>query len=410
VEHAGPLGDRRRLLVGHVRHAEPATERQLRQVEGDDEVGHRLDGEGEAREGEHVAADVGVHADEVDARRRLGPCHRSRGGTRRQREAELRVVLAGLHVHVGVRLDAGRDPQQHGGAPVPAGDERLEPVELVVAVDHDPADACVQGCGQLPRRLVVAVEDDRGGVGPCRERHVQLPAGGDVDAHALLGHERRHRPAEEGLAGVARAVAEGCDGLPAALAEVELVVDEQRCPVLGGEVEQVDATDGEAAPVVDGRGEGEEVAGQLHRGPQRPADAATHRPRTRPGRSARTSTGAITGAGYRRATRGQVPARRSSPATGRRGTVAPGGGLVVHARRLVDPTEEGAARRLEALGELHRSGLAEQLPRPGGEAVGGVLDPLPQRDPLGQDRATAGQPTSREGPPTGVEVSRRGAP
>jgi hypothetical protein len=207
-----------------------------------------------------------------------------------------------------VGLDPGGHPQQDLWHPGPAGHEVLEPVELVVAVDHDAPHAGVEGGRQLVGGLVVAVEDDPPGFGAARQGDVQLAARRDVDAHPLLGHQCRHRLAEERLAGVAGTVTEGGDRLPAALPEVQLVVDEQRRPVLHGEVAQVDPADGEAARAVDHGGEGQQV------GRQRPA-ARRHAP-YRVSRTPRRSPprggvragrppvvgarGPATGAGYRR--------------------------------------------------------------------------------------------------------------
>ena len=57
-------------------------------------------------------------------------------------EAELRVVLPGGDELVGVGVDARRDPQPGPTASgSPSACERVEPVELVEAVDHDVANA-----------------------------------------------------------------------------------------------------------------------------------------------------------------------------------------------------------------------------------------------------------------------------
>ena len=87
------------------------------------------------------------------------PADRLGRGAGGQREAELLVLLAGLDVLVGVRLDAGRDPDVDALAdPGPLGDGR-EPGDLLGGVDDDacrrrPSTARVE----LGDRLVVAVE------------------------------------------------------------------------------------------------------------------------------------------------------------------------------------------------------------------------------------------------------------
>src|SRR5690606_707194 len=68
----------------------------------------------------------------------------------------------------------------------------------------------------------------------------------------------RHRLAEERLRRVRHAVAERLAGLPAAGAQVVLVVDEERRTELLGEPHDVVAVEGEAAVVADRRSVGEE--------------------------------------------------------------------------------------------------------------------------------------------------------
>ncbi len=158
-----------------------------------------------------------------------------RGGTRGHREAELGVLLPGAHELVRVRLDTGGDPDEDLRA-VRAGwaglEKAPEPGDLVEGVDDDPADAMLQRRGQLVGRLVVAVQDepirrDTGG-----ERDVELTAGSHIEVHALLVGQPGHGAAQERLGGVGDAVAPGRDGLAAGLAQVVLVVDEQRRPEL----------------------------------------------------------------------------------------------------------------------------------------------------------------------------------
>ena len=150
-------------------------------------------------------------------------------------EAELRVDLAGADELVGVGLDARRDAQQHRRpSRPPRGHERLEAVELVVAVDDDAADARRRRrAAQLVLGLVVAVQDEPVGGHPGGEGDVELAAGGHVEVQPLLVGEAGHRPAEERLRGVGGAVGERVDGLPAPGPQVRLVVDEQRRAELG---------------------------------------------------------------------------------------------------------------------------------------------------------------------------------
>ena len=94
---------------------------------------------------------------------------------------------------------------------------------------------------------------------------MQLAAGGDVEVHALLVGEARHGDAEEGLGRVGDATGEGGDGLAAAVAQVLLVVHEERCAELVGDVEQVAPTDREPTVVADDGVVGEQVAGKRRR-------------------------------------------------------------------------------------------------------------------------------------------------
>ena len=134
------------------------------------------------------------------------------------------------------------------------GVERVEPVELVEAVDDDVADALAQRHPQLVDALVVAVHRQRVGRDAGAQRDEHLAAAGDVEQHPLLVREARHRHAQERLGRVDRVLmAERVDRLAAAVAEVLLVVDEQRRAVLGGELGDGEAADRQPAVGGDGR-------------------------------------------------------------------------------------------------------------------------------------------------------------
>ena len=119
-------------------------------------------------------------------------------------EAELRVVLAGGDVLVGVGVHAGRDAQQHVGHGGAGGVERVEAVELVEAVDDDVAHAGLDRHAQLVDALVVAVQRARRRRHAGGQRDVQLAAAGHVEQHPLLVGEAGHRPAQERLRRVDR--------------------------------------------------------------------------------------------------------------------------------------------------------------------------------------------------------------
>jgi hypothetical protein len=105
-------------------------------------------------------------------------------------------------------------PEQHRGRAGRGRHDRFEAIELVGAVDDDPADTDVDGAGELGLGLVVAVQHetvgrDAGGQATCSSRRsrrrVPSPPRGPA----------RHRPAEERLGGVGGPVAERLDRLPA---------------------------------------------------------------------------------------------------------------------------------------------------------------------------------------------------
>ena len=182
--------------------------------------GQHLDRPLERRQREDLAADVGVHADQLD--RGSGPAQpgdRLGGRARGQAEAELGVVLAGPHVLVGVGLDAGRDPDQDGRARPGGdlGDQSLEPVDLVEGVDDDAADPGRERRGAARRRTCCcrAGRAARPGTPAARATWSSPPVETSM-AHALLVGQAGHGPAEERLRGVGDPVAEGGDRLPAA--------------------------------------------------------------------------------------------------------------------------------------------------------------------------------------------------
>ena len=133
--------------------------------------------------------------------------HRLGGRARGHGEAELGVLLAGADELVGVRLDARGDPHEHRG---PRRRRRRvssrppEPGDLVEGVDDDAARPRLERGGQLVVGLVVAVQDQALGGHAGRQRDVQLAAGRDVEAHALLVGQAGHGPAQERLGGVGR--------------------------------------------------------------------------------------------------------------------------------------------------------------------------------------------------------------
>ena len=80
-------------------------------------------------------------------------------------EAELAVQDAGCGVDVGVRVNAGREPEQNGLHHATTGGDVVEQVEFVEAVHDDASAAYFEGVFELLGRLVVAVEIDVGEIG-----------------------------------------------------------------------------------------------------------------------------------------------------------------------------------------------------------------------------------------------------
>ena len=189
------------------------------------------------------------------------PRHRLRRCARRQAEPELRVLLAGAHELVGVRLDARRHAHEDrdGAAGTAVPRHGAEPVQLVERVDDDPADARLHGAAQLRGVLVVAVQHQPVGRHAGGQGGVQLAAGRHVEAHALFVHEPRHRRAQERLGGVGHAFAPGRRACRQRAPQMGLVVDEHRGPVLGGQRQQVDTADGDVPVGADGGAVGEQA-------------------------------------------------------------------------------------------------------------------------------------------------------
>ncbi len=110
---------------------------------------------------------------------------------------------------------------------------------------------CFRAVASSSVDLLLPCRTSRSGGDAGRERHVELATGRDVEVHALLVGQAGHGAAQEGLGGVGDAVAPGRDRLPAGVAQVLLVVDEERGAELLDELQEVDAADVEVAPLVD---------------------------------------------------------------------------------------------------------------------------------------------------------------
>ena len=208
AQTVGVVEDVHRVVGGGVGDALAAAEVELGQHDAvlvadlGQQRDHAVSRQLEAVHVEDVAADVAVQPDQLERGQSEHRADRLSSSAARQREAELLVLLAGLDVLVGVRLDARRhadvDPLAHA---VALGD-RCQALDLDGAVDDETADAGADPALELGDALVVAVEQQPLGGEACLQRDGQLAAGAHVERQALLGDPAGDRRAEERLAGV----------------------------------------------------------------------------------------------------------------------------------------------------------------------------------------------------------------
>ena len=121
----------------------------------------------------------------------------------------------------------------------------LESFDLAEGVDDDSAHACFQGHLQFGDRLVVPVKHKSISRDPCGKGDVQFATGGNIEGHAFHVGEPCHRGAHERFGRVCHPVWERGHCLPAAGPQLGLVVDEQRCPVLVRQCDEIAAANGE---------------------------------------------------------------------------------------------------------------------------------------------------------------------
>ena len=144
----------------------------------------------ESRRAEDLRADVAVQPDEREAVDLADARDRGRGI--RQREAELLILVRRREEVVGLGVHAAVDAHEHRLHGVAALDDRGEALELDPAVDHDRADAHLDGALELGDRLVVAVEAEASRVGAGGEGDRELSPGAHVDREALFGDPADH--------------------------------------------------------------------------------------------------------------------------------------------------------------------------------------------------------------------------
>ena len=177
----------------------------------------------------------------------LDPLDQLRRG--RGRQPELRALVPGQHVRVGVGGDAGDDPDQDVLGPAGRHD-RLQPVDVVGTVDNHQADAVLDRHGDLFGALRVAVQHDQRRVDAGLERGEDLPAAGDVQPETLLHHHPLDRGAGKGLgrehhSGMRPALGERGPVLAGPLPQRVLGDHQHRRAELAGEVVGPAAADGQ---------------------------------------------------------------------------------------------------------------------------------------------------------------------
>src|SRR5665647_2479842 len=109
---------------------------------------------------EDLGADVGVDADELEMSRVAKAAHRLLRAAIRKPEAELAVLLTGLHRIVRRGAHAGSDADKDLLAPAAGRGGGFEPFDLREGVDDELPDPGVEPGLDLGHRLVVAVEVD----------------------------------------------------------------------------------------------------------------------------------------------------------------------------------------------------------------------------------------------------------
>ena len=182
---------------------------------------------------------MGVNPHELHCRGSLSSRQGLLGDAAGQAEAELGVGYTGLQVFMSVGFDPGRDSYENPGWRKPLADDGLNAVDLVKGVDDYPPDFGAEPRVQLCHRFIVAMEHQALGGHPGCERDVNLAPGRNVEMHAFLVCELRHRLAQKRLGSVGNSVWKRSHCFPASGSHVIFVVDEQRSAILFSQRQQV---------------------------------------------------------------------------------------------------------------------------------------------------------------------------
>ena len=214
---------------------------------------------------EDLRADVAVQPEEVEARVRGDATPELDRSI--QRQTELLVLVRSGEEIVGRGVHTAVHPDAHALSDPRRGRGLGDPLDLLLAVEHDDRDADGHGVRDLLGRLVVAVESDPARVDAGGERDREFAAARDIDVEPLLGHPARHLDAQERLACVVHGrigadagelPLQGGAGVAGALTRDRLVYDVERRSEALDQLRRADVADLEHtafAAATRGRGE-----------------------------------------------------------------------------------------------------------------------------------------------------------
>ncbi|MNK95786.1 hypothetical protein D3C87_1160410 [compost metagenome] len=256
------FGDARRIVALLVGDAEAAADVQFLDLQAvialqlGAEVEEDLDGRHVGLDIEDLRADMRVEAAKAQQRAADDPAQGFLELAGKV-EAELGVDLAGPDEVVGMRLDAGGDPEKHVGADADFLGQHGEQVQFVEVVDDETAHAFLEGVAKLFGALVVPLEVDVFGRNAGFEDREEFAAGDHLGGEAFLMDEEIDGHVAEGLARVkhlGRPRVVFPDGLqvgPAGALDGGLVEDVEGRPVGLHEILKVGASDLPAALRID---------------------------------------------------------------------------------------------------------------------------------------------------------------
>ena len=165
---------------------------------------------------------------------------------------------------MGVRFDADGEAHQDILDDARLAGDGVEALDFGHRVQDDVPHPSFDRGGQLGHGFIVAVKGDPLGWEVSVQRNGQLPAGAHVQREAFFVDPACYFAAQEGLGRIVHVgAAAECGGhLSAATAEVFLVDDEQRGPVLVRQVRHFNASDAGDSVVITSRVAGPHIRRQ----------------------------------------------------------------------------------------------------------------------------------------------------